>query len=108
MGGGSYCMVLAGGAGFGGDLAPSSTLSASATGDATHGVEKVADGSADTFWQSPPADSVAGPVTLSASLAQDARVSSIVIDWWLGNKPERRGVMGGMLKGRNGSSGMCV
>ena len=83
MGGGSYCMVLAGGAGFGGDLTPSSALSASSTGDASHGVEKIADGSAETYWQSPPADSVGGPVTLSAGLAEDARVASVVIDWSL-------------------------
>ena len=74
-------MVLAGGAAFGGDAAPFSAWTASATGDSAHGIEKITDGSVDSFWQSPPADSVGGAVALSAVLAQDARVSSVVIDW---------------------------
>lgn len=83
MGGGSYCMVLAGGAGGNGaDVAPAATVTATATADSAHGAEKLTDGDAASYWQSPSADTLAGgALSVSFELAETARVSSVVIDW---------------------------
>merc|ERR1719313_2736359 len=83
MGGGSHCMVLAGGScGNGADVAPTATVSATATADSAHGAEKLTDGDATSYWQSPPAETLAGgALSLGFELAATARVSSVVIDW---------------------------
>merc|ERR1719313_1684075 len=83
MGGGSHCMVLAGGSGGNGaDVAPTATVSATATADSAHGAEKLTDGDATSYWQSPPAETLAGgALSLGFELAATARVSSVVIDW---------------------------
>merc|ERR1719224_259004 len=82
-GSGSYCMVLAGGAGgSGADVAPTATVTATATADSAHGAEKLTDGDAASYWQSPPADTLAGgALSVSFELAETARVGSVVIDW---------------------------
>merc|ERR1719263_1568786 len=83
LAGGSYCMVLAGGSGGNGaDVAPTATVAATATADSAHGAEKLTDGDAASYWQSPPADTLAGgALSISFELAETARVSSVVIDW---------------------------
>merc|ERR1719253_1559773 len=83
LAGGSYCMVLAGGAGGNGaDVAPTATVAVTATADSAHGAEKLTDGDAASYWQSPPADTLAGgPLSISFELAETARVSSVAIDW---------------------------
>ena len=76
-------MVLAGGAGgSGADVAPTATVTATATADSAHGAEKLTDGDAASYWQSPPADTLAGgALSVSFELAETARVSSVAIDW---------------------------
>merc|ERR1719327_208534 len=76
-------MVLAGGAGGNGaDVAPTATVAATATADSAHGAEKLTDGDAASYWQRPPADTLAGgALSVSFELAETARVSSVAIDW---------------------------
>ena len=63
-------------------MAPAATVTATATADSAHGAEKLTDGDAASYWQSPSADTLAGgALSVSFELAETARVSSVVIDW---------------------------
>jgi len=80
--GGGYCMVLSGSVTSSGkDVSKTATAKATATKDAAHSASHVLDGDSSTFWSSPAADAITGPVSMTLELAETTRVDKISIDW---------------------------
>jgi len=80
--GGGYCMVLSGSVSSSGkDISKTATAKATATKDDSNSADHVLDGDSSTFWSSPAADSITGPVSMTLELAELSRVEKVSIEW---------------------------
>lgn len=80
--GGGYCMVLSGSVSNSGqDVSNKASAKATATKDDTHSASHILDGDSSTYWSSPSADSLSGPVSVTLELAELTRVDKVAIEW---------------------------